>query len=55
MIEMTCPVCDHDQDVELAEWCRNDGDLVEHTCERCGIDFEGYLTISWEVLSTRLS
>jgi hypothetical protein len=55
MVEMTCPLCDYTQETELSILCGKDGDLVEDTCGRCGVDFEGYLTITWEILDTRLS
>jgi hypothetical protein len=55
MIKMICPLCDYTKDVELAVWGLNDGDLVEHTCEKYNADIEGYLAITWEILDTRLS
>jgi hypothetical protein len=55
MIEMTCPVCDYTQDVELAKWCSNDGDTVSHTCAQCYTDIEGELSITLEILEVRPS
>jgi hypothetical protein len=55
MIEMTCPVCDYTQDVELSIFRCNDGYTVLHTCAQCYTDIEGELSVTWEVLNTRIS